>query len=117
MIAVTLPIKAVSVLNEREHWAKKASRAKLHRTTAWAALRAADKEPRLLGPVKVRVTRIAPRPLDSHDNLAASVKNVVDGIADWLGVKDNDPRITWLYRQERGAPKTYAVRVEVEALT
>jgi hypothetical protein len=115
VISVTLPIKAVSVLNERTHWAKKAARAKLHRTTAWAALRAADKEPRLLGPVTVTVTRIAPRPLDSHDNLRASAKNGVDGIADWLGVKDNDPRITWVYAQSKGAPKTYAVRVEVSS--
>lgn len=115
MITVTLPIRAESVSNLREHWRNRASRAKSHRTQAWAELRAADKEPRLLGPVRVTVTRIAPRPLDSHDNLRASLKACVDGVADWLGVKDNDARVTWAYAQERGAPKTYAVRLTVEA--
>lgn len=113
MIAVTLPIRAESVSNLREHWVKRAGRAKSHRMQAWAELRAADKEPRLLGPVTVTLTRIAPRPLDSHDNLRASLKAVVDGAADWLGVKDNDPRVSWAYAQERAAPKTYAVRIEV----
>ena len=63
--------------------------------------------------MKVTITRVAPRPLDSHDNLRSSLKAVVDGISDWLGVKDNDERIEWAYAQERGAPKTYAVRIEV----
>lgn len=112
-LTVTLPIRAESVSNLREHWAKRASRAKLHRTTAWAELRAADKEPRLLGPVVVRVVRIAPRPLDSHDNLRHSLKATVDGVSDWLGVADNDPRVQWDYGQEKGKPKTYAVRIEV----
>ena len=113
MIAVTLPIRAESVANLREHWTKKAARTKSHRIQAWAELRAADKEPRLIGPVTVTLTRIAPRPLDSHDNLRSSLKACADGAADWLGVKDNDPRITWSYAQERGKPKTYAVRIEV----
>lgn len=113
MIAVTLPIRAESVANLREHWRKRAVRAKSHRTQAWAELRAADKEPRLLGPVTVTLTRIAPRPLDSHDNLRSSLKAVVDGVADWLGVKDNDARVLWAYAQERATPKTYAVRIEV----
>lgn len=113
MLTVTLPIRAESVSNLREHWRQRASRAKLHRTTAWAELRAADKEPRLLGPVTVTLTRIAPRPLDGHDNLRASLKATVDGVADWLGVPDNDPRVRWEYAQAKGAPKVYAVRVEV----
>lgn len=112
-IAVTLPIRAVSVANLREHWATRASRSKQHRLLAWAELRTVRGVPRLIGPVKVTITRVAPRPLDSHDNLRSSLKAVVDGISDWLGVKDNDERIEWAYAQERGAPKTYAVRIEV----
>jgi hypothetical protein len=114
VIVVTLPIKAESVANLREGWRKKAARTKLHRTTAWAMLRAADKEPRLLGPVTVTLTRIAPRPLDGDNNQSA-LKAARDGVADWLGVPDNDPRITWVYAQSKGAPKTYAVRVEVSS--
>jgi hypothetical protein len=60
----------------------------------------------------VRLTRIAPRQLDD-DNLRGSLKAARDGVADWLGVPDNDPRIRWDYAQEKGKPKTYAVRVDV----
>ena len=58
------------------------------------------------------LTRISPRRFDD-DNLRAAFKAVRDGVADWLGVADNDPRVTWQYRQERGQPKQHAVRIEV----
>ncbi|MBA3622884.1 MAG: hypothetical protein H0W48_00135 [Methylibium sp.] len=110
--SVVLPIKAVSVLNTREHHMARYKRTKLHREAVrWAC-------PWLVRtalPCTVTLTRIAPRPLDQHDNLQASCKAIVDEIADRLGVKDNDVRVQWKYAQERGAPKTYAVRVEVQA--
>lgn len=112
MIDITAPIRAESEANMREHWAKKAARAKRHRSVAWALLREADKEPRLLGPVQVTLTRIAPRELDD-DNLRGALKATRDGVADWLGVPDNDPRVRWDYAQDRGKPKVYAVRIEV----
>jgi hypothetical protein len=34
-------------------------------------------------------------------------------LAEWIGVNDHDPRVTWAYGQERGKPKEYAVRVEI----
>lgn len=112
-ITVTIPMRLVSVANMREHWETKATRAKSQRILAWAELKAADKAPRLMGPVTVKVTRIAPRALDKHDNLRMACKAVVDGVADWLGVDDRDPRVTWEYGQERGKPKQYAARIEV----
>lgn len=112
MISVTMPIKAVSVANLREHWAKRAARTKNHRILAWGLLREADKGPRLLGACEVVMTRIAPRNLDD-DNLRGALKAVRDGVADWLGVKDNDPRVRWQYAQARGKPNEYAVRVEI----
>jgi hypothetical protein len=48
-----------------------------------------------------------------RDNNIASMKHVIDGIADRLGVKDNDPRITWDYAQDTGRGKPYAVRIEI----
>lgn len=112
-ILVTLPIRAESVANLREHWRAKHARAQLHRTTAWAALRAVSQPKVILGPIVVTITRIAPRSLDS-DNLASSLKATRDGVADWLGIDDKDtPRLQWRYAQERGKPKTYQVRVEV----
>lgn len=65
--------------------------------------------------VRVLVTRVAPSSgLDKHDGLPSACKSVVDGIADWLGMKDNDPRIVWRYDQRRGPPRYYAVEVAVE---
>jgi len=66
-------------------------------------------------PCVVLMTRIAPSAngLDAHDNLQGSMKPHVDGVADWLGIRDDDKRITWRYNQERGAD--YAVRITVQA--
>lgn len=54
--------------------------------------------------VTVVVTRSAPSGgLDEHDALPASCKQVVDSIADVLGLaSDRDPRVTWRYAAERG---------------
>lgn len=115
-ILVTLPIRAESVANLREGWAARHRRAKAHRRTAWAMLRAAAPGCTIAGRIAVTLTRVAPRPLDSHDNLRSSLKAAADGVADWLQLKDNDERIDWAYGQERGAPKSYAVRVEIKAV-
>lgn len=103
VIHVPLPLKIVSVANLREHWRTRAGRAKLHRATTAALLRA--HKPPLL-PITVVLTRVAARSLDT-DNLATAFKACRDGVADWLGVPDNDPRVTWEYgqRKEKGAAK------------
>ncbi len=112
---IELPLHTVSVANHpgtvREH----ARRRKDHRGTAALVLRARlGIHPPL--PVVVRVTRIAPRALDAHDNLRGCLKAVVDGIADWLELTtDADPRVRWIYDQRPGKPRQYAVLVEVRA--
>lgn len=98
VIHVTLPLKIVSVANLREHWSTKANRAKLQRRTTAALLKA--HRPPLL-PLTVVLTRVAARQLDT-DNLAAAFKSCRDGVADWLGVNDNDQRVTWEYGQRKG---------------
>lgn len=108
---IAIPIRIESVDNLREHFMAKAKRTREHRQALWWHLKAA-KAPHAL-PCTVTLTRIAPRPLDGHDNLRAGLKAAVDGVSDWLQTKDNDPRITWAYAQERGEPKTYALRVEI----
>lgn len=60
----------------------------------------------------VRIVRIAPRELDSHDNLGMSLKAITDGVARSLGVDDRDPRVHFVPDAERGAPKTWGVRIE-----
>lgn len=108
---VTLPIHTVSTLNTREHFMTKAKRAKLNRHGAAWGLRAANVPKGL--PVHVRVVRVAPRALDGHDNLGASLKACIDGVADYFGVADNDERIRFECAQEKGKPKEYAVRIEI----
>lgn len=129
-IVVKLPIRTVSEANSHEHWRKRAKRAKRQRHAAkagtWAGAAkfapfravAFDNGELIcranIVPVVVIITRIAPRDLDS-DNLAGSQKHVRDGIADALGIDDRDPRVEWLYAQRRGAPKEYAVEIEIRA--
>lgn len=114
---VILPIRTCSEMNTREHWAAKARRAKSQRTCAAALVRgealASAQDIRHAAQIEVRLTRIAPRELDS-DNLAGAMKHIRDGIADALGMDDRDPRVAWMYSQRRGAPKEYMVEVTIE---
>jgi len=111
---VTLPLRLVTLENQREHWAKKAKRAKEQRGLAVLALGGC-----LLIPPghyrgwQVTLTRIAPRELDPG-NFHASFKHVQDGVADWLGIDDGSKVIQWLYEQEKGRPREYAVRIHIE---
>lgn len=110
MITTTIPLRTVSESNAHEHWRVRQRRAKEQRGTTALVMRSLSRPGPL--PLVVTITRIAPRALDS-DNLAGSQKHIRDGVADWLGIDDRDPRIEWRYAQERGAPKSYAVRIEV----
>lgn len=42
----------------------------------------------------VVLTRVSPRPFDD-DGTTASLKSVRDGMAEWWGIDDADPRVTW----------------------
>ncbi|WP_230682079.1 hypothetical protein, partial [Streptococcus pneumoniae] len=61
--------------------------------------------------VVVRITRVGPRRLDD-DNLARAAKALRDGVADWLGCDDGDPRVSWHYAQ--AIAREYRVVVTVE---
>lgn len=37
-----------------------------------------------------------------------------NGVADWIGVDDRDPRVRYEYGQDRGKPRHYGVRVEIQ---
>jgi len=113
VLTVLLPIRTQSELNLREHWSKRAKRTKGQRDSAKYALMVALNGKRLAGPLTITITRIALRHLDD-DNCAGAQKHIRDGIADALGIDDGDPRLTWEYEQEKGAPGEYAVRVEIQ---
>ncbi len=119
---IGLDVRLVSTANRREHWAEKHRREGLQ--VALLDLRAKQDLARCELPCTVTLTRIAPRPLDD-DNLAAAFKHIRDYVASQLvpatqanqhGRRgdDSDERITWRYAQERGMPKEYGVRVEVD---
>ncbi len=110
MIRIYLPIKTVSLLNMREHFRVTSKRKKEHREIVARAL---GGKPRPELPCVVTLTRISPGTLDAHDNLPSAFKNVVDGVADWLGIDDADPRVTWVYEQEKCKLKEFGVRVEI----
>ncbi len=110
----TISLRTVSSPNMREHWAVRARRVKAERNAARFSL------PGQLGgrfamPCTVTLTRVTPprgKTLDD-DNLRGCLKAVRDGVADWLGVADNDPRVTWRYDQRKG--EAWQVVVEVTA--
>lgn len=113
---LTLPIRtqSINVSHAGEHWAKRAKRAREHReavAVAWAQL-PVHRKPK--PPCSVKMTRIAPRALDS-DNLQGALKSVRDGIATQLGLDDRDAAILWSYDQAKpDKPKHYAVKVLIE---
>lgn len=104
-----LPLRIESVANKREHWSVRNRRAQAHKLAALAV-------PIHPLPCVVTLIRVAPRQLDSHDNLRTGFKALVDGIAARLGVKDNDPRVRWEYDQVRGRAKEYAARVVIRPM-
>lgn len=110
MTRVTLPLRLTSEANARGSWHAGAARARLARAQVHAALRRAEPGPLPL-PVVVRITRVGPRRLDD-DNLSRAAKALRDGVADWLGCDDGDPRVSWHYAQ--ATSREYRVVVTVE---
>jgi hypothetical protein len=115
---VRLAIKLESTANLRECWQKGLGRKAKFRKAGYVATLAAIREDDgtvrpcwMTGRVTVTLTRIGVRSLDD-DNLAHAFKAFRDGVADALGCKDNDPRLTWRYGQLKGAMKEYGIQVE-----
>ena len=110
-IVIRIPLETVSLSNQREHWAKRSRRAKDHRRAAYMWT---QRIARVDLPLTVTLTRIAPRKLDD-DNLRGALKSVRDGVADRLGIDDNDLRVSWMYGQKAGNVGEKAVEVWVDA--
>lgn len=120
-----IPIRTVSEANQRCHWSVRAKRAKRQRNAVALFCRTRVDWRRLVvewslfrdSRATVELTRVSPRVLDD-DNLRGALKATRDQIADELGLKsDRDPRVCWVYAQQRGKPKEHAVTVEVELVT
>lgn len=116
LITWHLPIKIANEANSSEPWMKKAKRHRLQKRRIKEQF-LFDK-PEIPLPLKVILTRIAPRELDSHDNLRVAMKWIVDAIAAELtgnyvpGRADSDKRIQWEFKQKKGNVREYALCVE-----
>jgi hypothetical protein len=110
VIDLTLPIKTVAGLNAREHWRARTRRVKSERTAACLAVRLQlGSDPR---PCVVTLTRLSAGTLDD-DNLQGAAKAIRDGIADAIGVADNDPAIEWRYAQAKCKRGEFGMRVQI----
>lgn len=109
----TLPIKTVNESNgSHGHWSVKSERRNSQRHAVGLFLRS-FRPPAL--PVDVTLTRISAGSLDEHDNLRGSMKSIVDEIAKYYGLPDNDKRFTWNYAQEKCKRGQFGVRITITA--
>ena len=113
---LSLPLRLESVANLREHWGRRAARAKRERRYVALALRAQYGSPPwpVESPLRILLTRIAPRQCDG-DNLQSSCKACRDAIATWLRMDDGSSLLTWAYAQRRGRVREYGVEIQIEA--
>jgi crossover junction endodeoxyribonuclease RusA len=75
--------------NARTHWARKARFTKAYRTECWALTRQAKAAIDFVGPIQVSLTFCPPdRRQRDLDNMLASVKAALDGMALALDVND-----------------------------
>lgn len=114
-LVVTIPLRTKNSLNVREHWAKRALRAKHHRATVGFILRAYLRNAGIGPPCVVTLTRTGPKRMDD-DGLSAALKAVRDGVADALGIDDGSDAVEWRYAQTKGKPGV-EIRVEAQAAT
>lgn len=93
----TVPVKAASASNLREHHMAR------HRRTSAQKDATRRRCPEWVGGalLVVTLTRVAPRRLDD-DNLRGALKSVRDAVASWLRVDDATPLVRWEYAQEKG---------------
>lgn len=126
MLQVHLDVRVTNPLNGSQGLTRRAALAKFRarRTARMTTCRQCEMQITMgdigavgtgehLVPVVITVTRVAPRPLDQHDGLGAALKPIVDGVADYLGVKDNDKRIAWKLEQRRGRVREYCVEISI----
>lgn len=124
-IEFTIPLTKDLIVSEAnrsgEHWTKKHKRHQTQKLLIQSYL-----NNRIEGPIKlpccVILTRIAPRSLDQEDNLPMAFKSYKDHIADFIipgkaaGRADDSKQLTWVFKQEKGLPKEYALKVQINSI-
>lgn len=115
------PLLTTPESNSREHWHKKAARHHHQREAIRAAWKAnpgtiTSPQSKLL---ILYICRIAPRKLDNHDNLPASLKSILDEICSCIlpgyadGRADGKLNLKVVYAQKKGLPRQYAVKIKI----
>lgn len=103
--------------NAKEHWGKVHQLRNKQRYWIWYLFELCKKDIPPL-PCEITLTRTGPRNLD-YDNFVYSQKYIRDAIAEHLikdscpGRADGDPRLRWVYKQEKGE---IGVRIEIKTL-
>ncbi len=106
---IKIPLEIVSEANLREHWSKGYKRHKRQKYIVRLEL-LAHEIPQTL-PVKITLTRYAPRKFDS-DNLQSAFKYIRDAVSEHFisdkapGRADDDSRFEWHYDQIKSAEKS-----------
>ena len=106
---IFLPMHVTCKNNQRKHWAVKARETKAERSSTYILVKLMKNRPPF--PVKVTLTRCAPRKLDKW-NLGSAFKAVIDGVADAYGVDDGDDRWEFVFKQRK--QKECGVEIEIE---
>lgn len=100
--------------NSRRHWSAEGRDAKKQRTAACMALLTIRHRLPLF-PVHVKFTRYGPSAVDRH-NLPGMLKHLIDGVADFYGVDDGDPRWEFEFAPPAKAPY-WGVRIDIESIS
>ena len=96
-----LPLRVESVNQACEHYF---ARQRRHATAHRVVRKALEGCARPALPVIVAMTRVARSELD-FDNWVGAAKPIRDAIADFIRLNDRDPRIDWVYLQEKRSEK------------
>lgn len=111
-VSVYLPIRIQSVANLREHWRVRHRRGHQERLVVAAKLKPLLASP-VSPPIKVTITRVAPRLLDT-DNAWSGCKAIRDEVARLLQIDDGAKGALWDVQQEKGKPREYGCRILIE---
>lgn len=103
-IEIEIPVRTFSEANMRDHWRKRAERARGQRDLACKTALTHPRWSRVKYNAKyygctIELIRMGKTKKMDDDNLVRSLKAVRDGIADALLLDDGDIQLTWKYDQ------------------
>lgn len=107
-----VPIRTVSEMNSRDHWAVRLKRKHNQQLELIAAWQNNVGGNRVELPCTVKLTRVGPKRLDG-DNWQAGAKFIRDAVAQKLGIDDGSDLVKWEYSQMVNGHREYGVIVTI----